>query len=145
MCFRFLLVTSDGMHYSHFYPNAEARFPALEQLPHLEPVKALLLSGFICPYLSSHTLNMTDSAHLQTLFGKHFTGSLSSSTVARKLSPGSAQHPSPSCSMTNAASLVACYRLLVPNTVNHLSWRVNLVRVSDFEKHGIYLMNFHLG
>ncbi|KAF8520071.1 hypothetical protein JB92DRAFT_2896136 [Gautieria morchelliformis] len=31
----------------HFYPNAEARFPALAQLPHLEPVKALFLSGLI--------------------------------------------------------------------------------------------------
>lgn len=145
MCFLFLLVTSDGMRCSHFYPNAEARFPALEQLPHLEPVKALLLSGFICTYLSSHTPIMTDSAHLQTLFGKHFTGSLSSSTAAKKLSPGSARHPSPSCLMTNAGSLVACYRLLVPNTVNRLSWRVNLVHVSDFEKHDIYLMNFLLG
>ncbi|KAF8592473.1 hypothetical protein K439DRAFT_1323528 [Ramaria rubella] len=31
----------------HFYPNAEARFPALAQLPHLNPYKALILSGFI--------------------------------------------------------------------------------------------------
>jgi len=31
----------------HFYPNAEARFPALAQLPHLQPARALLLSGGI--------------------------------------------------------------------------------------------------
>ncbi|KAF5387609.1 hypothetical protein D9615_000080 [Tricholomella constricta] len=31
----------------HFYPNAEARFPALVELPHLQPVRALLLSGGI--------------------------------------------------------------------------------------------------
>ncbi|KAF8351260.1 hypothetical protein F5887DRAFT_875456 [Amanita rubescens] len=31
----------------HFYPDAEARFPALRALPHLQPVKALLLSGGI--------------------------------------------------------------------------------------------------
>ncbi|KAF8911867.1 hypothetical protein CPB85DRAFT_1302844 [Mucidula mucida] len=29
----------------HFYPNAEARFPALVQLPHLDPIRALALSG----------------------------------------------------------------------------------------------------
>ncbi|KAF7355022.1 Integral to membrane protein [Mycena sanguinolenta] len=34
----------------HFYPSAEARFPALLQLPHLDPVRAILLSGGI--YLS---------------------------------------------------------------------------------------------
>ncbi|KAF8076039.1 hypothetical protein FPV67DRAFT_1558595 [Lyophyllum atratum] len=31
----------------HFYPNAEERFPALAQLPHLQPARALLLSGGI--------------------------------------------------------------------------------------------------
>ncbi|KAG5644934.1 hypothetical protein DXG03_007399 [Asterophora parasitica] len=31
----------------HFYPNAEARFPALVDLPHLQPTRALLLSGGI--------------------------------------------------------------------------------------------------
>ncbi|KAL0949827.1 hypothetical protein HGRIS_009863 [Hohenbuehelia grisea] len=31
----------------HFYPNAEARFPALKQLQHLQPLRALLLSGAI--------------------------------------------------------------------------------------------------
>ncbi|RXW16000.1 hypothetical protein EST38_g9857 [Candolleomyces aberdarensis] len=31
----------------HFYPNAEARFPALKEVQHLEPVKALLLSSVI--------------------------------------------------------------------------------------------------
>ncbi|TFK74459.1 hypothetical protein BDN72DRAFT_789284 [Pluteus cervinus] len=31
----------------HFYPNAEARFPALAQLPHLQPIRSLLLSGVI--------------------------------------------------------------------------------------------------
>jgi hypothetical protein len=31
----------------HFYPNSEARFPALVALPHLNPIKALLLSGGI--------------------------------------------------------------------------------------------------
>ncbi|KAJ7237195.1 hypothetical protein B0H12DRAFT_1026481 [Mycena haematopus] len=34
----------------HFYPSAEARFPALLQLPHLNPIRAMLLSGGI--YLS---------------------------------------------------------------------------------------------
>lgn len=34
----------------HFYPNAQERFPALAQLPHLNPGHALLLSGVI--YLS---------------------------------------------------------------------------------------------
>jgi hypothetical protein len=34
--------------YRHFYPNAAERFPALNALPHLEPVRALLLSGGIC-------------------------------------------------------------------------------------------------
>ncbi|KAJ6516260.1 hypothetical protein C8R45DRAFT_959476 [Mycena sanguinolenta] len=34
----------------HFYPSAEARFPALLQLPHLDPVWAILISGGI--YLS---------------------------------------------------------------------------------------------
>jgi hypothetical protein len=32
----------------HFYPDAAERFPALTVLPHLEPVRALLLSGGIC-------------------------------------------------------------------------------------------------
>ncbi|KAG6919297.1 hypothetical protein DXG01_007429 [Tephrocybe rancida] len=31
----------------HFYPNAEARFPALTELPHIQPLRALLLSGGI--------------------------------------------------------------------------------------------------
>ncbi|TFK43316.1 hypothetical protein BDQ12DRAFT_731351 [Crucibulum laeve] len=31
----------------HFYPNAEQRFPALRELPYLDPVKALMLSGGI--------------------------------------------------------------------------------------------------
>ncbi|KAJ7688373.1 hypothetical protein B0H17DRAFT_938424 [Mycena rosella] len=34
----------------HFYPSAEIRFPALAELPHLQPMRALLLSGAI--YLS---------------------------------------------------------------------------------------------
>ncbi|KAF7331769.1 hypothetical protein MKEN_00056800 [Mycena kentingensis (nom. inval.)] len=38
----------------HFYPNAAARFPALAELPHLNPLRALLLSGAI--YLSWQTL-----------------------------------------------------------------------------------------
>ena len=32
----------------HDYPNAEARFPALKEVPHLNPFRALLLSGIIC-------------------------------------------------------------------------------------------------
>ena len=32
----------------HFYPNAAERFPALNALPHLQPFRALLLSGGIC-------------------------------------------------------------------------------------------------
>ncbi|KAJ4466516.1 hypothetical protein J3R30DRAFT_3587110 [Lentinula aciculospora] len=31
----------------HFYPNAEQRFPALRELPHLNPLHALVLSGGI--------------------------------------------------------------------------------------------------
>jgi len=31
----------------HFYPNAEQRFPALVELPHLQPLRALLLSSAI--------------------------------------------------------------------------------------------------
>ncbi|KAK7471052.1 hypothetical protein VKT23_002467 [Stygiomarasmius scandens] len=31
----------------HFYPNAEARFPALKELPHINPLNALLISGGI--------------------------------------------------------------------------------------------------
>ncbi|PCH41341.1 hypothetical protein WOLCODRAFT_137340 [Wolfiporia cocos MD-104 SS10] len=31
----------------HFYPNAQERFPALAELPHLQPMRALLLSGLI--------------------------------------------------------------------------------------------------
>ncbi|KAF9468803.1 hypothetical protein BDZ94DRAFT_1244626 [Collybia nuda] len=31
----------------HFYPNAEQRFPALIELPHLQPIRALFLSGGI--------------------------------------------------------------------------------------------------
>ncbi|KAI0347433.1 hypothetical protein BDW22DRAFT_1351871 [Trametopsis cervina] len=31
----------------HYYPNAEERFPALKELPHLHPFRALLLSGII--------------------------------------------------------------------------------------------------
>ncbi|KAG1715981.1 hypothetical protein ID866_1205 [Astraeus odoratus] len=31
----------------HFYPNAQERFPALAQMPHLKPGRALLLSGVI--------------------------------------------------------------------------------------------------
>ncbi|PSR71842.1 hypothetical protein PHLCEN_2v12343 [Hermanssonia centrifuga] len=31
----------------HFYPNAEQRFPALSELPHLKPFRALLLTGII--------------------------------------------------------------------------------------------------
>ncbi|KAJ3723046.1 hypothetical protein C8R42DRAFT_665133 [Lentinula raphanica] len=31
----------------HFYPNAEERFPALQELPHLNPLHALILSGGI--------------------------------------------------------------------------------------------------
>ncbi|KZP13096.1 hypothetical protein FIBSPDRAFT_921728 [Athelia psychrophila] len=31
----------------HYYPGAEVRFPALTALPHLAPVRALLLSGFV--------------------------------------------------------------------------------------------------
>jgi hypothetical protein len=32
----------------HFYPDAHLRFPALTELPHLDPLRALLLSGGIC-------------------------------------------------------------------------------------------------
>ncbi|KAL1687931.1 hypothetical protein GGG16DRAFT_127571 [Schizophyllum commune] len=31
----------------HFYPGAEERYPALKELPHLHPIKAILLSGGI--------------------------------------------------------------------------------------------------
>ncbi|THH20281.1 hypothetical protein EW146_g1039 [Bondarzewia mesenterica] len=62
----------------HFYPNAEERFPALRQVPHLHPWKALLLSSLIYlvwqlmywkasihPWASDpHTL--TSNPHLRT-------------------------------------------------------------------------------
>ena len=32
----------------HFYPGSEERFPALKELRHLHPWKALLLSSVIC-------------------------------------------------------------------------------------------------
>ena len=35
----------------HFYPGAEERYPALKELPHLHPIKAILLSGGICKSL----------------------------------------------------------------------------------------------
>lgn len=31
----------------HFYPGAEQRFPALKELPHMDPLRAILLSGGI--------------------------------------------------------------------------------------------------
>jgi len=34
--------------FRHFYPKAQERFPALAELPHMNPYKALLLSGAIC-------------------------------------------------------------------------------------------------
>ena len=34
--------------FRHYYPNAEQRFPALAELPHLDPFRAMLLSGIIC-------------------------------------------------------------------------------------------------
>lgn len=32
----------------HFYPGASQRFPALMQIPYLDPLRALVLSGGIC-------------------------------------------------------------------------------------------------
>jgi hypothetical protein len=34
----------------HFYPDATQRFPALIELPHLNPFRAILLSSVICMY-----------------------------------------------------------------------------------------------
>lgn len=38
----------------HFYPGASERFPALLQIPYLDPARALLLSGGICASLFHH-------------------------------------------------------------------------------------------
>ena len=43
------------MHGRHFYPDAHQRFPALVELPHLQPLRALLLSSAIC----EHTPGLT--------------------------------------------------------------------------------------
>jgi hypothetical protein len=50
----------------HFYPNAELRFPALVELPHLQPIRALLLSGGICEYLCVIYMSQTHQIHYQT-------------------------------------------------------------------------------
>lgn len=39
----------------HFYPGASERFPALTQIPHLNPLRAILLSGGICTSFISWT------------------------------------------------------------------------------------------
>jgi len=43
-----VLFPSSSNSHRHFYPNAAERFPALSALPHLQPLKALLLTGGIC-------------------------------------------------------------------------------------------------
>lgn len=45
--------------YRHYYPGATERFPALKELPHLNPWKALLLSSLICMDSSNHRFPMT--------------------------------------------------------------------------------------
>ena len=40
----------------HFYPGAEERFPALLEVPHMSPLYAISLSGFICEYPLSHCM-----------------------------------------------------------------------------------------
>lgn len=42
-----IVILSDNR---HFYPNAERRFPALLELAHLQPMRAMLLSGIICTH-----------------------------------------------------------------------------------------------
>jgi len=39
---------------SHFYPGAEQRFPALLKVPHMSPLYAISLTGFICEWPLSH-------------------------------------------------------------------------------------------
>ena len=41
---------------SHFYPGAEQRFPALLEVPHMNPLYAISLSGFICEYPLSYRM-----------------------------------------------------------------------------------------
>jgi len=43
----------------HFYPNAQARFPALAKVPYLQPVQALLLSSAICEYAFRGSSNLS--------------------------------------------------------------------------------------
>ena len=43
----------------HFYPGAEQRFPALLQVPHMNPLYAISLTGFICEYPLSHRMCST--------------------------------------------------------------------------------------
>lgn len=50
----FLLdATPAHLHCRHFYPDAAERFPALLEVPHLQPMRALLLTGGICKALRS--------------------------------------------------------------------------------------------
>ena len=47
---RFLAYSSsdDEAENRHYYPDGQTRFPALREVPHLQPFRALLLSGIIC-------------------------------------------------------------------------------------------------
>lgn len=94
--------------YRHFYPNASTRFPALAEVPHLDPKRAFLLSGIICKSRALVLFSVRAlMISLKILSGKSCTGSSFWSTGRPRSSPGSARHPSHSSSMTNAALLVA--------------------------------------
>ncbi|KAF9268278.1 hypothetical protein L218DRAFT_1073597 [Marasmius fiardii PR-910] len=46
--FTFTVIRADATNdCRHFYPNAEERFPALKDVPHLQPIRAMLLTGGI--------------------------------------------------------------------------------------------------
>lgn len=48
--FVLLFLHLKGVPFSHFYPHAHERFPALAELPYLDSFKALLLTALICTY-----------------------------------------------------------------------------------------------
>jgi hypothetical protein len=108
----------------HFYPDAPRRFPALVELSHLNPLKALLLSSVICTcYFTTFiedVLNKSDHTDFiwQLLYWKvsplivlltwknlkNLLDSSSSLTDGQKSNQGNALRPSLSCSTTSAVS-----------------------------------------
>ena len=59
----------------HFYTDAQERFPALVKVPHMQPGKALLVSGLICRRLIQWVINTQRVILIiQMLHGKCCTG-----------------------------------------------------------------------